>query len=88
MGLYAKPFEELEKGFQEFLSALSADDIKKEYLLPEVVGKLVQSGKAKVKVLETSDQWFGVTYKEDKDSVIAAIKDLINKGQYPVKLFS
>ena len=87
-GFMPSLFEELEKGFQEFLSALSADDIKKEYLLPEVVGKLVQSGKAKVKVLETSDQWFGVTYKEDKDSVIAAIKDLINKGQYPVKLFS
>lgn len=81
-------FDELEKGFEEFLSKLSPDDIKKEYLLPEVVGELVNENKAKVKVLKTSDQWFGVTYKEDKDSVVASIRNLIDKGVYPAKLFS
>ncbi|TAH66028.1 MAG: nucleotidyltransferase [Anaerolineaceae bacterium] len=76
-------FDELEKGFKEFLSNLSSDDIKKEYLLPDVVGDLVSSNKAKVKVLKTSDRWFGVTYKEDKASVIASIKKLIDSGAYP-----
>lgn len=81
-------FNELETGFKEFLSKLSPDDIKKEYLLPEVVGQLVSKGKAKVKVLKTSDQWFGVTYKEDKEAVVASIRNLIDKGVYPAKLFS
>ncbi len=80
-------FDELEKGFEEFLTGLSSEDIKKEYLLPEVVGNMVYSNKAKVKVLKTLDKWFGVTYKEDKDLVIASISDLINKGVYPHKLF-
>lgn len=81
-------FGELEKGFEEFLSNISLDDIKKEYLLPEVVGELIHSNKAKVKILETSDKWFGVTYKEDKDTVVASIKNLIDKGVYPERLFS
>jgi hypothetical protein len=77
-------FEELEKGFMEFLTNLSAEDIKREYLLPEVVGNLVQRNVAKVKVLNTSDLWFGVTYKEDKASVMESIKKLIDSGAYPV----
>ncbi len=81
-------FGELEKGFEDFLSNISPDDIKKEYLLPEMVGNLINSNKAKVKVLKTSDKWFGVTYKEDKDLVVASIKDLVDKGIYPAKLFS
>lgn len=81
-------FEDLEIGFIEFLTKLSPEDIKKEFLLPTAVGDLVDSNKAKIKVLETSDRWFGVTYKEDKESVIAAIRNLIDKGIYPNKLFS
>jgi len=81
-------FNELEKGFEEFLASLSPDDVKKEYLLPDVVGNLVNSGKAKVKVLKTSDQWFGVTYKEDKDLVVASVRKLIEEGAYPAKLFA
>lgn len=56
-------------------------------MIPEVVGDMVSSGKAKVKVLKTSDQWFGVTYREDKDLVVASIRNLIDKGVYPAKLF-
>lgn len=81
-------FGGLEKGFEDFLSNISPEDIKKEYLLPEMVGNLINSDKAKVKVLKTSDKWFGVTYKEDKDLVVASIKDLVDKGIYPAKLFS
>lgn len=78
-------FTELDRGFKEFLSNISSDDIKQEYLLPEVVGNIVQSNKAKVKVLNTSDRWFGVTYKEDKAYVVESIKSLIYSGAYPSK---
>ena len=81
-------FPVLEEGFIEFLGSLSADDLKKEYLLPVIADQLIKDGRAQVTLLETNDKWFGVTYKEDKASVTAAIKDLIEEGFYPAKLFS
>ena len=81
-------FPVLEEGFIEFLSSLSTDDLKKEYLLPIIADQLIKDGRAQVTLLETNDKWFGVTYKEDKASVTAAIKDLIEKGVYPAKLFA
>ena len=72
----------LAEGFPKFLAAIPEGDIKAEYLLPKVIDDLVQSGKATVRVLPTHDKWFGVTYKEDKDSVIAAFADLYAKGAY------
>lgn len=80
--------EELETGFKSFLSLVKEGDIKSEYLLPDAVGKLVTAQKASVKVLKTNDKWFGVTYKEDKQSVVDSIHDLIEKGLYPSKLFN
>ncbi len=80
--------EELETGFQGFLEKVKEGDIKAEYLLPEVVGKMVLADKATVKVLKTNDKWFGVTYKEDKESVVESINNLIDQGQYPSQLFS
>ena len=53
-----------------------------------MVGSLVDSKKVKVKMLKTKDQWFGVTYKEDKELVVSSIRNLINNGVYPSKLFS
>ena len=79
--------DELEKGFPEFLDGLKEGDIKAEYLLPKIIDKLVQTGRAKVRVLDTPDKWFGVTYKEDKESVVAAIRGLIDAGVYNEKLF-
>ena len=64
------------------MAELAVDDIKTEYILPAVIDDLIKSQKAKVKVLETSDKWFGVTYKEDKPLVVNAIKELIAKGMY------
>lgn len=72
----------LDKDFDKFLSNLAGDDIKTEYILPAVIDDLIKSQKAKVRVLETSDKWFGVTYKEDKPLVVNAIKELIAKGVY------
>lgn len=81
-------FDFLEKGFVEFMKGLQKDDIKKEYLLPTVVGDLVMGGNTSVSVLKSHDRWFGVTYKEDKDVVVNSIKALIEKGEYPAKLFA
>ena len=86
-GLPAAFLDELEKGFPQLLSELKEGDIKSEYLLPKIIDKLVENGRAKVTVLETRDKWFGVTYKEDKETVVAAIRKLIADGVYPEKLF-
>lgn len=79
--------DELEKGFTEFLKSVPEGDVKKEYLLPAVVDQLIQAGEAKVKILPTEDKWFGVTYKEDKEAVVAAFRDLIAKGVYKENLW-
>lgn len=86
-GLPVSFLEELETGFPRFLKELKEGDLKSEYLLPKVIDKLIKSGKAKVKVLETKDKWFGVTYKEDKEAVVTSIRKLIQDGIYPEKLF-
>lgn len=80
-------FHELETGFVEFLSALSPEDIKKEYLLPTIVDRLVKTERAQVKVLESKDKWVGVTYKEDKPVVVESIRALVAAGKYPEKLY-
>lgn len=79
--------EELDRGFPEFLDSLKPGDVKTEYLLPRIVDKMIKSGKARVTVLETRDKWFGVTYREDKEAVVNAIRGLIDQGVYPEKLF-
>jgi uncharacterized protein YgiM (DUF1202 family) len=61
--------------------------MKSEYLLPTVIGGMLENGTATVKVLKTTDKWFGVTYKEDKDYVIDSFKKLIADGVYKEKLF-
>lgn len=86
-GLSPVFLNELEKEFPVFLNNLKEEDIKTEFLLPKIIDKLIQSQRAKVQVLETHDKWFGVTYKEDKEQVSAAIKKLISDGIYPSKLF-
>ena len=80
--------EELDTGFVQFLENLNPEDIKAEYLLPDVVGKMVTAQKATVKVLKTNDKWFGVTYQEDKQSVVESIQALVAEGKYPNQLFS
>lgn len=76
----------LKPGFVEFLKNLPEGNIKAEYLLPMVIGELVEKGEADVKILHTPDKWFGVTYADDKDAVKAAFKDLVAKGVYPEKI--
>lgn len=81
-GLPAEFLDLLENGFTEFLQTIGEDALKKEYLLPKIIDKMLSEGKGSVKVLKTSDKWFGVTYKEDKPVVVAAIRELIKQGVY------
>lgn len=86
-GLTPAFIKELKRGFPEFLSGLKEGDLKSEYLLPTIIDQMIKDGRARVKVLETRDHWFGVTYKEDKEGVAESIRALISQGVYPEKLF-
>lgn len=79
----------LEQGFKKFFeSDVKENPLKAEYLLPTHIGGLLRDGKYTVKVLETKDKWFGVTYKEDKESVVQSFKKLIEDGVYREELYS
>ena len=79
-------FKYLEEKFVEFLSE-NGTEMKSEYLIPSVVNELIQSRQETVHVLRSGATWFGVTYKEDKPYVEGEIEKLVNKGEYPGKLF-
>lgn len=87
-GLRPEFMQILDRGFDEFLSQIPADNMKAEYLLPTIIGELLEKKEIAVKVLKSNDKWFGVTYKEDKETVVSAIRELIEKGIYPAKLFA
>ena len=80
--------DEAGRSFTEFFNdTVPADPLKAECYLPGVVDELLKAGKATVKVLRSSDRWFGVTYKEDKPFVVESIKALKGKGEYPDRLW-
>ncbi len=75
---------ELKNQFPHFLSCeLPQNPQKAEFFLPGEVNRLMAEGKAKVRVLSSTDKWFGVTYAGDKPLVTAAIERLTNEGLYP-----
>lgn len=82
-GLRRELFDILEKGFDEFLNRIVPGDVTAEYLLPTIIGGLLKEKKISVKVLESGDRWFGVTYKEDKEGVASSIRELVQEGAYP-----
>ncbi len=86
LGFTPDYFAYSEDYFREFLDK-NRDNLKAEFFIPLMVNKLVESGVAKVKVLPTDSQWFGVTYKEDRPMVVAKIEELIAAGEYPEKLW-
>jgi len=86
-GFTADFLDTLEARFAEFLGGISGNEVKAEFLLPEVVGSMIRENKAEVKVLTSNDRWFGVTYKEDKDMVVRSFRELYEKGYYPEQLF-
>lgn len=87
-GFSAGMMGELEKGFPVFLQDnLKKNPLKCEFFLPFAVEELMEEGKAKVKVLKSEDRWYGVTYQEDKGTVMQAISDFKKKGVYPCQLW-
>lgn len=77
----------LKQGFKDFLDGQAKSNIKAEFYIPLMVNKLINSGKARLKVLSSEAVWFGVTYKEDKPAVVKNIQALIDKGIYPEKIW-
>ncbi len=78
---------ELEERFPEFLRTNKDNLLKAEYFLPTIVDNLIKDGKADVKVLSTSDKWYGVTYQEDKPVVKKSISDMVAEQKYPNRLW-
>ena len=79
---------EAKARFAAFLDdALRTNPLKAEYFLPSVVSQLITEGKARVKMLHSSDKWYGVTYKDDKPVVVAAIAEKTAAGLYPDRLW-
>ena len=88
-GLTPEFMKRLEDGFVEFFENTPQEKLlKAEYLLPIYIDELLQNGKVSVKVLDSHDKWFGVTYKEDKESVMESFRELIETGVYKEELFS
>jgi len=81
-------FEYSDSYFKEFLSdPKNMENLKAEFFIPLMVDKLINSGTATVKVLDTTSKWFGVTYAADRQSVVDKIQSLVDNGTYPAKLF-
>lgn len=80
--------EEIRDGFPAFLEeGLKSNPMKCEYFLPSVVSKMLEENRAAVAVLHSADKWYGVTYKEDKPVVVAAMKKMKADGLYPEHLW-
>jgi len=86
MGFMPSVFEYMEKYFIDFLKE-QGDDPKAEYLLPTLIDSIIRNGIALVRIIQTTENWFGVTYKEDKPIVIEKIRQLVEAGLYPAKLW-
>ena len=80
-------FTHLQREFAVFLQQEGANP-KAEFFIPTVVNTLINTGETRLKVLPTSSSWFGVTYREDRPRVVASIRELIQRGDYPEKLWS
>ena len=84
-GLTPEYLLECRDRFPSFLEKnIPINPEKCEFLLPTVVADIIAEGKADVKVLDNADKWYGVTYKEDKETVVAAFREFKKSGKYPV----
>ena len=81
-------FKYIEDGFSNFFESNKNDLLSSEYLIPDVVSNLINEGKVSMKVIKTSSNWHGVTYKEDTPDVKNAIRKLVDKGEYNINLWS
>ena len=85
-GLTAGFMAEAETRFPRFLAEnLAQNPLKCEYFLPTIISDLIAEGKAQVQMLHSTDKWYGVTYREDKPGVMAALARLTEEGLYPAQ---
>ena len=87
-GFTPKLFDYLEDRFPVFFDNHKDDLLTCEYLIPTVVFEEIENNSARVEVLKTDAVWQGITYKEDKDDVVAGIKNLVNNGEYTEGLWN
>ena len=79
---------EAQSRFVRFLDdALQNNPIKGEYYLPAIVSQLLEEGKARVKILTSTEKWYGVTYQEDRPAIVAALQAMTDDGTYPAPLW-
>jgi dTDP-glucose pyrophosphorylase len=86
-GFTPRLFQSLETGFVRFLER-AGNELKSEYLLPELIDGMIRNGETSVTVLPTNEKWMGVTYAEDKPQVMAGIREKIAAGIYPENLWA
>ena len=79
-------FGHLNKGFESFIQK-NSENLKAEFYIPSVVNDLIKSGQATVRILHSNDKWFGMTYKEDRETVVKSIRELVRAGVYPENLW-
>ena len=79
-------FDYSEKAFVEFLKE-HGNDLKTEFYIPSVVNYLINNGTVTLKVEQTPNRWFGVTYAADREATVAQFKKLVEEGLYPTPLF-
>ncbi len=79
-------FPQLEKLFTEFLESSGSEE-KSEFYIPAAASSLIERGEASLRVLQSGADWFGMTYKEDRESVIRNVRELVESGQYPDPLW-
>ena len=76
----------LKKGFDDFIKN-NAGNLKAEFYIPAIVNELINTREATVRILQSDEQWFGMTHREDRESVVKSIHELVKKGIYPEKLW-
>ena len=86
-GFHPSLFAHLRREFSDFLAKHGHEE-KSECYIPSVVGSLVESGREHCQMLRSNASWFGVTYREDRERVVASIRSLISRGEYPEKLWA
>lgn len=84
---YPDFLEYLDNGFRDFLQGISDNPLKKEYLIPTIVGDMLAKDEVSVQVLETSDHWIGITYQEDTAKAQEGFARMTENGTYPQKLW-
>lgn len=87
-GFHPQVYPLLEKVFSEFLKhEVAKNPLQSEHVLPTAVGSLLEAGLIRVKILSSSDKWYGITYKEDQPQVVEALETMKQANEYPFDLW-